>query len=624
MTDVTDDERWYQTRVYRFRALADLPEPALDELRRAHELANLMVEIEKAHEQRVAELWRQHPDLEVLEAEVQTATDAIDDVVARMKRHKQKTRSTKPDPELKDELKAARKKRVAAKAALRDKKNLVYPALKPEMTKLNEQLRAELKGTYRSAIDGGLYWANYNAVRDRHKTAVKAVRSTRRMGKPSDLRFRRWTGEGTLAVQLQRSLDQPPRTPTTIANGETGIWRNVVQLTPAHDPDEWGQLTRAQQRRIRVGTLRFRVGSAAGATRVIEETERRLLALGEHTKAQAQSVREDVERDLDQRGWVELPVIVHRPIPLDADICMMEVTRRRLGSRYLVHVSVVVRLPTVPARVEGAAVAMHVGWRALDDGSIRVAVMAGADHPPEELAPVVRRHDGWSEVVIPARWRAQMDYVNGVASIRSKNLDVLKAWILEWVSEHPDHSIAGIETIDRWRSPGRFAALSLRLRTDDSIDLAFRQQLEAWRKQDRHLWDLEANLRDKILARRNDYFAKVAAWALDDAALVQLDQFKITGLTRRPDVGSEDPDAHRRSRANRVLAAPGWLRSTMVNAATQRGVRVQSVETSSVHATCGTELDKSTKEDQVMVWCPACERMVDQDVNALETLSAHG
>lgn len=584
-----DEERAYQTRVYRFRALADLPEEGLRELRRTHELSNQLVELEKDHSERIAEAWRQHPELSRLEAAIDDATKEIDVVVEELRKYKQKTRNTKPSPEIKAALIAARRRRKAAKDAFREKKNLIYPVLKPELNKLTDQLRTEIKATYRPAVDAGMYWANYNATRDRHLVAVKAVKAARRAGQPSDLRFRRWTGEGTLVVQLQRQAGHPPRTPATIAD-ESGRWHNVAQLTPAHDPEMWGKLSRAQQRRIRLGRLKFRVGAG------------------------------------DEAGWVDLPVIVHRPIPPDADICMMEITRRRLGSRMLVHVSVVVRIPDVPARTEGNVVAMHIGWRALPDGEIRVAVLTGpATAVPEDIAGVVRRHGAWFEVVIPAWWRDQIDYVQSIASIRGKNLDGIKAWLLEWLVANPNHSIGGIETIDRWRSPARFAALTLRIRADDSLQIEVREQLEAWRRQDRHLWDLEANLRDKVIARRNDAFAKVAAWALEDAAVLSVDSFKITALARRPDITQEDSEAHRRARANRVLAAPGILRGKMVDGSHKRGVYVQTVDgtIAATHARCGNTLERAEREESVMVRCPDCDKMVDQDANTLELLRTY-
>lgn len=589
MTDVTvdvTDDRAYQTRVYRFRAMADLPQGAIEELRRAHELSNMMIEIEKEHAELVAAEWRKHPDLERLEQEINEATEKIEEVVGEINREKQRTRSTATTPDMKARLNEARKTRRDLKKELADAKKLQYPLLKEELNGLNDIRRRKLKETYKPAVAAGLYWANYNAVKDRHEAAVKAVRATRKMGKPADLRFRRWTGEGTLVVQLQRQAGTPPRLPTTVANTETGSWRNVGSLTPAHDPEAWAELTRAKQRRIRMGTLRFRVGAG------------------------------------DNAGFVSLPVIVHRPIPLDADICMMEITRRRLGSRMLVHVSIVVRVPEVPKRTEGTQVCLHVGWRGLDDGAIRVGVITGVWNPPEELRGVVRRHGEWAEIVIPARWRDQMEYVQSLVSIRSKNLDVLKKWILEWLDAHPDHSIAGIETIDRWRSPNRFAALSLRIRGEDSIDNAFRRQLEAWRKQDRHVWDIEANLRAKILDRRNDYFRKVAAWALEEAGVLTVDSFKLTALMRKPDVGAEDSEAHRRARANRVMAAPGILRGIFQDASLRRGVTVDAVDgkIAAIHYVCGTPLATEDREAKLMVACDHCNKMVDQDYNTLELM----
>jgi hypothetical protein len=576
----------HQTRVYRYRVMTDLPQEAVDELRRAHELSNRLIEIERAHADRVAEVWREVPDLVALEGQVQDADDVVAELVALARKERMTNRSTNISPELKRQLSDARKLLREAKTAFRDKKGLLYPVVKPKLAKLGTDRRSAIKATYRPAVDDGLYWANYNATVQRHEVAVKAVRSARKMGRPSDLRFRRWTGEGTLVVQLQRQAHQPPRTPAMIGD-PAGYYRNVVQLTPVHDPEQWETMTRPERRRARSGMLRFRIGAD------------------------------------NAKGWVEVPVLVHRPIPADADICMMEIKRERQGRKYQIHVSVVVRLPVTPARTEGPPVAMHVGWRALPDRSIRVAVVSGVTAPvPPDFADVIRPHGDWAEIVVPAAWRDRLDYVHGIASQRGRSLDTLRVWFTKWLAENPDHTIAGVETVERWRSPNRFAALAKRIRDDVSVPEEVRTQLEAWRVQDQHLWEIEAHLRAKILARRNDAYANVAVWALDTAGLLLVDNYKITSVARKPDITSEDPEAHRAARANRVLAAPGRLRLAMVDGARRRGIQVQPIDgrISKLHATCGTELDDDEREASVMVWCPACQTMVDQDANALELL----
>lgn len=581
------DAPTHQTRVYRFAIWGDLPPAAVAEMRRGHELSNLLIEIEKGHEERVKEAWRLAPDIEALEATVAELQAVVLDVVSEVKAYRQEHRTTQPSKELKLKLKDVRKDLREARAALKDEKIRMYPVLKPKLVKLGEQRNQLIKDTYRPAVDNGLYWANYNSVRDRHEAAVKAVRSRRKMGLPSNLRFRYWDGGvGTLVVQLQRQAGQPVRTPHVIAD-TNGKYRNVAFLAPAHDPTHWATLTRSEQKKIRIGTLRFRIGAG------------------------------------DEAGMVETPVFVHRPIPPEADICFMEIKRTRLGQRYFSFVSVVVRLPVTPMRTEGHRVAMHVGWRALSDGALRVAVVAGMNSmPPEGLDDIVRMHVGWAEVVVPNWYREQMEYVRSLTSIRGKNLDVMKKWLLAWLAAHPDHGIVGIESIDRWRSADRFSELIVRIAAEDNLDAGLREYLTAWRKQDIHVREIEDNLRAKVIARRNDKFANVAAWLLDTAGLVSIDHFNIARMARKPDISEQDTEAHRAARSNRVLAAPGRLRQCMIDGASRRGVQVQAIDgtIASVHHICGNDLDQDAREQNVMVWCSKCEMMVDQDANALELL----
>src|SRR4051812_3779163 len=229
-------EKTHQTRVYKFAIWGDLPEAAINEMRRGHELSNRLVEIEREYEEGVKEVWRKAPTLAQLEAQVAEYDENVQDVVREIKAHRQRNRTTEASPELKKKLKAARKLLRETKQEMRDEKTRIYPILQPDLVRLGEGRNAAIKATYRPAVDEGLYWANYNFVSDRHQAAVKAVRARRKMGLPSNLRFRRWNGgEGTLVVQLQRQSGQPARTPEVIAS-ESGKYRNVAYLSPAHDP----------------------------------------------------------------------------------------------------------------------------------------------------------------------------------------------------------------------------------------------------------------------------------------------------------------------------------------------------------------------------------------------------
>ena len=75
-------EQNHQTRVYRYALRGDLPESALRELRRAHELTNRMVEIERDHEERIKEVWRRAPSLLALEQQAIAQDEDVQTVFA--------------------------------------------------------------------------------------------------------------------------------------------------------------------------------------------------------------------------------------------------------------------------------------------------------------------------------------------------------------------------------------------------------------------------------------------------------------------------------------------------------------------------------------------------------------
>lgn len=67
------------------------------------------------------------------------------------------------------------------------------------------------------------------------------MRRAHKEGRPGELHFRRWTGEGQLAMQLQRtSRDPPPAHPQRLT-ADDSPWLGKVQLSAqmAATPEEW-------------------------------------------------------------------------------------------------------------------------------------------------------------------------------------------------------------------------------------------------------------------------------------------------------------------------------------------------------------------------------------------------
>jgi hypothetical protein len=576
-------------RVYRFAIYGDLPVEAVDEMYRGHQLRNQLVEIEQRHAERVAAVWAEHPEIAQLTAAVTAAVERLDALQQQTKDLKRSKRVMTVPTELRDAVKQARRDLRDAKTALRNRKAEINPQLREAFAAVGIQRRADIKALYRISVDGGLYWANYNEVVQHHEVAVRAIGTRRKDGQPADLRFHRWDGSGTLAVQLQRPKDAPVRSPLRLAE-ESGRYGSVAWLTPAHDPSEWEKLRVGEQRRAARGTLRFRVGSKEATC------------------------------------YVAVPVIVDRPIPPDADITMLRISRRRIAGHYRCHVSVVVRLPPVPKRTKGPIVSMHLGWRSRGDGSIRVAVVAGAGPVPDRIRPYVIDHDGWREIVAPAQWGQGLERIAHVRSRRDTETDAIRKALVAWAATHPDAvEKYGLEQVAKWRSPGRFASLAWRWVDDppDESD-AMVTQLCEWRARDRRRWEGEANGRDHIHAHRTDVYGKIAAWLCREARVVVIDAWDVAAVIRRPVVEDTDDWQARAARANRTLASPASLRALVSAAAEARGVTIQApdIRLSQTHFVCGQELKPEERAAGVEVWCATCQTLVDQDRNALDHLIA--
>jgi hypothetical protein len=579
--------------VYRYAVHGDLPEAATAELDRAHQLQTRLVEIERAHGEQVAAVWAAQPQLAAADQRIQECTARVAELTREAAGERERTRRRRVAPATTQALGDARAALRQARTDRRQLQEQLYPIVKPQMTQAAAARKAAIKATYRTAIDGGLYWATYNEVLGQHRTTVARVMARRKQGQPSELRLRRFAGSGTIAVQLPREQDDPPRTPELLASG-TGRWRNIARLTPWWPPEAWQRLSLGEQRRLARGSFWFRVGSG------------------------------DLRTGAGTAQLVEVPVIIHRPLPPEADIAMVRITREQVAGHFRAWISVVARVPAPPVRVTGPTVRVHLGWRSLPDGALRVAVAAGVSAPPEELAEVARHHGSWYEIVLPASWRAVAGQLDAIRSRRGVELERLRSWLVAWTSAHPAPTPHGVlplpDELRRWRSPGRFAALALRLRWKTRGQVAeVAERLEAWRRWDRRLWEREANERRQLLARRNDAWRRVAAWLTDQAGQVLVDGWALTPLRAVPDIVAPDDLQAQAARANAGLAAPGTLRSAIENAAQARGVPVSAptLAAAATHHVCGSPLTAADRMASALVRCRHCHVEVDQDYNAL-------
>jgi hypothetical protein len=449
-----------------------------------------------------------------------------------------------------------------------------------------------------------MYWGCFNEVANKHRAAVKRIDGIHAAGHQAHLRHHRFDGSGTLTVQLQREKHDPPRNPATLADPD-GKWRNVLRLSPWLEPRVWAAFSRPERKRRRLGTVRFRCG----------------------------------------QEMIELPVILHRMLPADADVTGARLVVSRVAGHRTTELHVTTKIPN-SAAAAGPAVALHLGWRHEED-SVRVATWRSTEPlaVPTDLAPwLVADTDNTGGVHVPDHWRARVNSYEALQAARSADLDKIRVELVSWLTEYgpaprrPDasydqpHDWISAEQVNRWRAARRFALLARQWRDwqpphPKAVEMS--TSLEAWRGRDRRLWESHANGRARALGQRDDAYRRITAWLTGVAGCLVIDDSNVSDLARRrdPDASAILPTAvAQQISQQRVLAAPGRLRELAVLAFKSRGmeaITVPHIGTTRLHHSCGylNPIDDRYARSRV-VRCDGCGEDYDQDSSATSSMLA--
>lgn len=530
-----------------------------EQMWRAHRYYNQLVEIERARRAQTAAVMDAMPDIAQHQAEIARLSADLTQVLARISDARRRSRSRRAASaddrarakQLRTDLRAARAAHRAARSALLDD---------PELCQRLTDISAAAADAVRTArATCGCHWGTYLIV----EQAIDAARRG-----PTPPHFRRWTGAGTIAVQLQGGLD------------ESGLQHDRRLQIDLPSSDAWCR-RRDPQQRTRV---RLRIGSDG---------------------------RDPV--------WAEWPLIMHRPLPAGSKIMWARVRRERLGGKDRWSLLLTLRLPD-GHRVEycgDGAVAIDVGWR-MRGNNLRVAYILG-DHGKE------------GEATIGADVLRDLRRVDALRSTRDRAMDRMRAELAPWWQQH----MPGAETIARWRSQARFAALIGRWRTAralrawaasatsaelDDADCEMFDRADRWRRKDKHLWTWEANLRDKVLRRRRERYRVLAADLARAYRTLVIEDFDLRQTQKSPAPEADD-SAARAPRWQQRAAACSELRGCLIDAFAARGGRVVVVDPAYTTVTCHRcgRLHRFDAARELVTTCE-CGATWDQDRNAAAVL----
>ncbi len=558
-----------------------LPDQVFEQFRLQNRFWNALVEIEKAHAVKYDEL-RTGADarLGAIQERIDGLSESLKDIQAGIKAQRRKARKVVPtDVATRKQIADIKDQVQALKAERKELRERIKDMIRPQAEALNTQRLQESNDKRREFAALGLYWCNYNAVLNSMETSRKHVLRKRALGLPADFRFRPFTGQGRLTVQLMHA----PSFKDILEGLNTQL-----QLGPV-SKDAWTSPDRAERRRLARTRGRIRVGS------------------------QGFQGREPI--------WFEFPVVLHRPVPVEGKVKKAQVTRRKVGLDWVWELDLTVVLPEDQPDVQPEqprntprCVGLNLGWRKTDEG-LRVAAWVDSDGKQG----VFRLDVGYV---------ATQDRLDGLKSVLDKNRDQIKARLLDWGKqrEHLPQWL-DLQKVSVVKSHQYFLHLAdtwanNRQETDQEVF----EDLAQWRKRFVHIYSWSSNLSRKMQYRRREDFRLFAKKLTETYTHVFLEEFNLAWSRKKKDAEDTPLALQRASHNWAKVASPGAFRQELQHFCNKAGSLYILGKPDKATQTCPECKNKIEKDvsARIMVTCDACSAEYDQDIGAATNVLRKG
>ncbi len=550
-------------KVYRYGLRPPTENEALvrEQMHLAHKYRNVLTEIERGRRAAIRDLVDGREEISSLLRSAREADERarIASLALSAVRTESRSRSG-----AETEVAALTQARTLRNEALRALDSARRAAQKtPEIVAAVDRIAALRLEIFHSArAHSGLFWGTYQLVEDAMTAASKMPLWDGVEG--SDPRFSRWDGSAEVGVQITNGMD------ATKAFGDD----TRVRIGPV-DPRAWERCEGYRQ--LSRTTLSMRVKS-------------------------------DGQRPV----WAQWPLIMHRGFPEGARIKRAAVHVRKIGPHEEWWVTFTVDMPEIPARnTELGSVAIDLGWRQIGN-ELRVASWCASSGETGEL-----RLDG--------RTLGALEKPSGLRATRDGNFNLAREALkraLAIIPELPEWIVKRTATMSLWHSCDRLASLAVEWRTNRFYgdDAAF-AGVEAWRKQDKHLWCWEANGRDQALRRRKDMYRVFAARLAAAHGTLALEQFDLRTIARKP-APTDAENTNETARGNRQFAAVSELQLILEQAFESRGGKIIYVDPNGTTRECHACLAVNDFDaaGQLSHTCFSCGTRWDQDENAARNI----
>jgi len=525
---------------------------AIEQMRRRIEFWNQLVEIDNDVRSKMEELLfagKTETELSSLRVELNTLLRSAPLVVG-------------PDEKAKDDQRDTAQIS-AVRAAIRLKLTEVrrirrenIEAHRPELRKLDAERKARIAAVQTNA---GLYWANRDEIRRNYESARQ-----RAMRRGSQLQPQNWDETGKVSIQFQRGLQV----------GGAFLKNGRLQIDPVPEA-AWNSPSRSERRRLARTWLRLRVAANDDRSPV----------------------------------WLNVPIILHRPLPEDGVIRSVSFIRERVGLTWRHRLLITVSEPSRYSARSNIAAGIDVGWRLTDRG-LRVAYWVGQDDTSGEL--VLPMSD-----VLEFRRISTLD-----SAIRSAHTSIV-AFLGNFLERR---SIpVGLEDATRAAlgssSPAAVSYLLREWRRNRfSGDRKGFAKLCDWHKQHVHLWTWQANLRDQLIRRRRELYRRFAADLSSRYGQVFVNDIRVRRLAVKPPLPNINPIPVQRH--HRFIVALSVLYRVLESACGKRGASFKLLKCQGATTSCNAcgMLDSWDRSLELTHKCSRCGQSWDQDFNAAKNV----
>lgn len=542
-----------------------------------NKLWNRLVEIEMENRATYREVSGSVGKVAPLVADIEVLEAHISDLVAERSNLRMVLKIKKGD-QLKDidlQIAEAKVKKKDLIFAIRAAKSEEKEAIKTLTEPLETARKDAVKLAYQQS---GLWWCNYNAVINSYNVA-----RSKAMKEGADLNFHRFDGTGRFTCQIQGGM-----TTEQLLNGDHNIASlrlvssgEFSEISGKRPPALWLQEVGSRKDSRQYGVLKVTVYTFADAE-------------GKH-----------------QRRFLSIPVILHRPLPETGDLKEFTVTRKRVGATYNWNVTFTYTQPKQPSpKHDGMSCGINMGWKRVPGGL--------------RIASIVPERGAATHIVMPQSIVDDLVYVSGLKSRVDTMTNDNFSWLKENVRDVPPELEEQYLTIKRAKSshPVKYAKFVNTWRTQvPEFSPELLREAELRRKAAKRLMNELHHKRDKVLARRKDFYIKQAKVLAEKYSYIVIDDMDLREFAKLENDKGEYTELSDVARSMRTMACISEFREWLVKQAVKTGCIIDRKMVAQT-VTCNECGHVNTRSLSVMWTCAGCGSVFDQDENAAANLLA--